>query len=67
MTVNVDMLQRMKIKMYKRLETWLDLPAKVAISIKKLAANSGSTWISQAPNLYSAMQLVNKKIKTATS
>ena len=28
-----------------------------AVSIKELAANSGSCWMSQAPNLHFAMQL----------
>ena len=35
-----------------------DLPAMGALSIKELANNSGSPWMSQAPNLYLAMQLL---------
>ena len=36
----------------------LDLPAMGAVSIWELAANSGSSWMSQAPNLHFARQLL---------
>ena len=32
-----------------------------AVSIKELAANNGSSWLSQAPNLHLAMQLLTRK------
>ena len=44
--------------------SWLGcqvLPAMGAVSILELAANSGSSWMSQAPNLYLAMQLFKVK------
>ena len=37
----------------------LDLPAMEAVSIWELAAYSGSSWMSQAPNLHFARQLLN--------
>ena len=42
-------------------ELWLgfrDLPAMGAVSILELTVNSGSSWVSQAPNLHLAMQLL---------
>ena len=36
----------------------LNLPAMGAVSIWELAANSGSSWMSQAPNLHFARQLL---------
>ena len=33
-----------------------------AVSIWELAANSGSSWISQAPNLHFARQLLTREI-----
>ena len=44
--------------------SWLgcqDLSTMGAVSIKELAANSGSSWLSQAPNLHLAMQLLTRK------
>ena len=43
---------------------FLDLPAMGGVSIWVLAANSGSSWMSQAPNLHFVRQLLNavKKI-----
>ena len=38
----------------------LDLPAMGAVSIQELAANSGSSWMSQAPNLHFARQLITR-------
>jgi len=35
-----------------------DLPAMGGVSIYELAANSGSSWLSQAPNLHFARQLL---------
>ena len=44
--------------------SWLsfqDLPAMGADFIQELAASSGSSWMSQAPNLHLAMQLLKYK------
>ena len=43
-----------------------DLPAMGALSIKELANNSGSPWMSQAPNLYLAMQLLIGNLSLCT-
>jgi len=48
MTMNVDMLPRIKIEMYKRLETWLDLPATGAVSILEIAVTT-TVSIVEAP------------------
>ena len=40
----------------------LDLTAMGAVSIQELAANSGSSWMSQAPNLHFARQLLKSII-----
>jgi len=43
---------------------WLgcqDLPAMGSVFIKELAANSGSSWMSQAPNLHFSKAVVNRK------
>ena len=44
----------------------LDLPAMGAVSIWELAANSGSSWMSQAPNLHFARQLLNRYMYLVT-
>ena len=49
--------------------SWLgyqDLPAMGAVSIKELDANSGSSWMFQAPNLHFARQLLNTCILFTT-
>ena len=49
--------------------SWLgcqDLPAMGALSIKELTTNSGSPWMSQAPNLYLAMQLLISNLSLCT-
>ena len=43
--------------------SWLgcqDLPAMGAVFIQELAANSGSSWMFQAPNLHFSDAVVNK-------
>ena len=46
--------------------SWLScqyLPAMGAVSILELPANSGSSWMSQAPNLHLGMQLLMRELK----
>ena len=50
--------------------SWLgcqDLPAMGEVSIYALAANSGSSWMFQAPNLHLAMQLLITVMQTKDS